>query len=99
MPISLNRNTSKRPPRGKRRAAPVRPLRRIALDVRRAIHGSMKGPVEDIENLIPRLDGQATPAQAAQVMREMQQRWRDIYGADAERLEHFTFYFMYSHMI
>lgn len=86
MPIYLNRDTSKRMPKGKRRAAPVRPSRRIALDVRWAIYGSMKGLVEDIENLIPWLDGQATPAQAAQVMREMQQRWRDMYGADAERL-------------
>lgn len=86
MPIFLNRDTAKRMPRGKRRAAPVRPSRRIALDVRRAINGIMKGLIDDIEHLIPWLDGTATPAQAAQVMREMQQRWREVYGPDAERL-------------
>lgn len=86
MPIFVNRNTSKRLPRGKRRAAPVRPSRRIALDVRWAIHGTMRGLLDDIENLIPWLDGMATPSQAAQVMREMQDRWRMTYGPDAERL-------------
>lgn len=86
MPIFLNRNTSKRMPKGKRRAAPVRPSRRIALDVRGAIYGTMKGLIDDIENLIPWLNGTATPSQAAQVMREMQQRWREVYGPDAERL-------------
>jgi hypothetical protein len=45
-----------------------------------------QGLIDDIENLIPWLDGTATPAQAAQVMREMQQRWRDVYGQDTERL-------------
>jgi hypothetical protein len=86
MPIFLNSDTAKRMPRGKRRAAPVRPSRRIALDVRRAISDTMKGLIDDIENLIPWLDGAATPAQAAQVMRDMQQRWREVYGPDAERL-------------
>lgn len=86
MPIFLNRDTAKRMPRGKRRAAPVRPSRRIALDVRRAINGIMKGLIEDVENLIPWLAGEATPSQAAQVLRELQDRWRIIYGADAQRL-------------
>lgn len=86
MPIFLNRTDTKRMPRGKRRSAPVRPSRRIALDVRRTIHGSMKGLVDDIENILPWLEGTATPSQAAQVMREMQDRWRMLYGAEAERL-------------
>lgn len=46
----------------------------------------MKGLIEDIENLTPWLQGEATPAQAARVMRELQDRWRAVYGAQAQRL-------------
>lgn len=86
MPIFLNKAPNKRLPQGKRRAAPVRPPRRVSLEVRRAISGTMKGLVEDVENLIPWLAGEATPSQAAQVLRELQDRWRMLYGADAQRL-------------
>src|SRR5690606_7023409 len=86
MPIFLNRNPSKRLPKGKRRAAPVRPSRRIALDVRHAIAGTMRGLIEDIEHLTPWLAGTATLAQAAQVLRDLQDRWRVLYGPQAQRL-------------
>lgn len=86
MPIFLNAAPKQKMPKGQRRAAPVRPPRRIALEVRRAINKSMAGLIDDVENILPWLAGEATPAQAAQVMRELQIRWRDIYGAEAQRL-------------
>ncbi len=86
MPIFLNKNLNKRLPQGKRRAAPVRSPRRVSLEIRRAIGGTMRGLIEDVENLIPWLSGVATPSQAARVLRDLQDRWRTLYGADAQRL-------------
>lgn len=86
MPIYLNKAPNMRPPKGKRKIAPVRASRRIALDVRHMIARVMGPLAEEVENILPWLTGEATPAQAAQVMREMQDRWRINYGADAQRL-------------
>lgn len=86
MPIYLNRKTTKRLPKGKRRTHPMRPPRRTYLEVRRTIAQSMRRIVEDIENLLPWLEGEATPAQAAQVLKALQERWRDVYGERAGRL-------------
>lgn len=86
MPIFLNRTDTKRMPRGKRRGRPMRPSRRITLEVRRAITDSMKGLIEDIENLTPWLEGTATAAEAAQVLRDIRERWRVIFGVRAQRI-------------
>lgn len=86
MPIFLNRKKSTRLPKGKRRSAPVRPSRRVALELRKAIVDSMAGLVSDINGLIPWIEGTATPAQAARVLKELRDRWRSIYGAQAQRM-------------
>lgn len=86
MPIYLNKAPYTRLPKGKRRIGPVRASRRIALDVRHMITRVMGPLANEVENILPWLMGEATPAQAAQVMRELQDRWRMVYGADAQRL-------------
>lgn len=86
MPIYLNKAPLTRLPKGKRKVAPVRASRRIALDVRRMIARVMGPLAAEVEDILPWLTGEATPAQAAQVMRELQDRWRMVYGPDAQRL-------------
>lgn len=86
MPIYLNKAPNTRLPKGKRKLAPVRASRRIALDVRRMIARVMGPLADEVESILPWLTGEATPAQAAHVMRELQDRWRMIYGAEAQGL-------------
>jgi len=86
MPIFLNRKAGEPLPKGKRRAAPVRVSRRIRADVRQAIVKALGPLTEEVENLIPWLEGTANPAQAAQVMRELQDRWRQAFGVKADQI-------------
>jgi len=86
MPIFLNRKSREPLPKGKRRIAPVRPSRSIAVNVRRAIFKALGPLTEEVGNLIPWLQGTATPAQAAQVMRELQDRWRQVFGVKADQI-------------
>lgn len=86
MAIFFNRDIRKRMRQGKRRGAPVRPSRRIALSVRRAITASLGPLAAEVENLLPWLTGEASPAEAARVLRELQERWRKEYGPQADRI-------------
>ena len=86
MPIFLNRKPSQRLPKGKRRMGPVRPSRSIAPSVRQAIATAMGPLALEVEHLIPWLESAATPAQAAAVLRELQDRWRQVFGVKADQI-------------
>jgi SPP1 gp7 family putative phage head morphogenesis protein len=71
-------NSGKRAKRPKRlkRARGVMPSRHIELRVRKHIVDSMGPLAGEIAYLVEWLEGTATPAEAAQVMRDLQERWR-----------------------
>ena len=86
MPIFLNRQPGRILPKGKRRVAPVRRSRRIALGLRAAIAAAMGPLIQEVENIIPWLQGTATPAQAAAVLQELQERWKSAFSVTSRRI-------------
>ena len=71
-------NAGKRPVRKIRGS---RPSRQVELAVRKEIWETLRGMVQDVENISEWLSGTAAPEQALTVLSELQDKWREIYGS------------------
>lgn len=65
---------------------PLRPDKRISPALRKAIYDSLGPVAADVANIVPWLQSTASPAEANRVMRQLQDKWRGLYGPRADEM-------------